>query len=76
MSYKEKWINVGFDEGYLSALKDVLNYTIEFENNSADSLITNMRLRKRDFLKYWEENELDFIKEDELNKKALEIWLM
>lgn len=75
MSYKKKWVSEGVETGYISAMLSVISFVAESQNNDLDIWITEFSLRKTDFLKYWGEEDLDFVDECYLTPKALEIWL-
>lgn len=64
-----------YDEGYLSAMQQNLQLRVEFEHLSPDVMITEFELKKSDFLRFFEPDEIDFIEEDLLTEKALKIWM-
>ncbi|MEB7954691.1 hypothetical protein [Enterococcus faecalis] len=67
-----------FDKGYFSAMRDALLLDIEHYGNGAGAeLIQEFTLRRSDFLKYFDAEEIQFI-DDYVNESAMrykEIWL-
>lgn len=67
-----------FDEGYFSAMRDAMSLDIEHYGNGAGAeLIQEFNLRRSDFLKYFEAEDIQFIDNyvEEGSRGYKEIWL-
>lgn len=76
-SYKSKWINEGKNEGYLSAMAQILEYKALFHGGDTDDLIIEFGLKRKDFLNYLDiEDIIETDKNSEnMNQQALNMWL-
>lgn len=77
VSYKEKWVRQGIDEGYLSAMAQMLVFIAVQQNNDIDEFIVEFELKRKDFLLYLDEKDIEEIDEvvDGFPSKVREIWM-
>ncbi|EGO5993037.1 hypothetical protein IV292_11420 [Enterococcus faecalis] len=67
-----------FDEGYFSAMRDALSLDIEhYGNGTGAKLIQEFGLRRSDFMKHFEVDDIQFIDSyvEEGTKRIKKIWV-
>lgn len=76
-SYKEKWVRQGIDEGYLSAMAQMLVFIAVQQNNCIEEFIVEFELKRKDFLVYLNEKDFKEIDKvvDDFPSEARKMWM-